>query len=163
MLKQIWQHNSHTRLRSENFFHDRALQRSTRPVINGSGVCRRNSSCELQRHSAAFPRGRARRGGGLSAPRPTLNDAAVPEFPSAGIKTSKKTQITLPGITATWKTTRHSIRAGMLAGHTYENTSFSDPLANAASRLGHNLPDELRSCRRSSAKKHAGKKPTDCP
>lgn len=55
---------------SKNFFHDRAQQRSTRPVINSSGMCRRNSSCELQRHSAAFPRGRARRGGGLSAPRP---------------------------------------------------------------------------------------------
>lgn len=54
----------------KNFFHDGALRRSTRPVINSSGMCRRNSGCELQRHSAAFPRGRAHGGGGLSAPRP---------------------------------------------------------------------------------------------
>lgn len=55
---------------SKNFFRDGSQQRSTRPVINSSGMCRRNSGCELQRHSAAFPRGRAHRGGGLSAPRP---------------------------------------------------------------------------------------------
>lgn len=43
----------------------------------------------------------------------------------------------------------------MLAGDAYDcmkSTCFSDPLAKAVSGLGHNLPNELRSCLRSSGK-----------